>query len=999
MNRKLPHLVFAAAFSGLAALGVASDSDFVTDEIRGLHSELADTRRWVDSDIRANLAHRWETIPNRLAQRGFGWAESGLESLSWIPNADLAVESDSAGRLAGFSAGGTGLLWTGESAAIGFQPWGRWTDGGENDAASFGVFSRRALGDWGVVGGNVFADYAASAEFGDFARWSAGLDFQSALGELRGNYYAGLSSTRERVGLDSRVLAYAPSGVDAELRLRWFGGSEWSGFAEYEKWAGQFGDSDLEEVGYGLSFRPAGGGLLAGLQVDAGFRDSADSAGHWDLRLGYSRRLGADDSVRNSGSAFAVRSALVAPVAREREIRINETELPLVSSFKAISREVTIPSGEFVYLDDPEIHANFYYYPLIVGRKDVYSTDKGEVWHVEVPKFPGASITLSDNSGNGLMTVDAENRISIVSGARLVGGRSSQFVGYLTPVDSTVTYNLWVHFTIIDVEAPTVFAIPPIPKVAPGYIGALFTVSIVPPSNVFGFTFDHELIPAVFNHTGYEAAVTGGSLFYTDVQTYEISSANGALVGVSQGRNLIVSLRRPLPPNYELASQLLGFAWPNDYVDANLSLAFTIFAESPPSFKTFVQPFDFDSVFGYLPDKFTTLHTYHDENPHDGILIVTTGDLYSKDSFLPSSVFTVTAKITSPDFLGEMYAKAKIVTSRPYSTDFQPESCRIPANVHKTRENAGCGPMPNCELDVRLENAIRNEDVSAVCAAIAAGGNPRHQPFRTMLMEAVARNDTAMMTVLYHNGADINQRSELRSGPRIVASEHPLHRAAILANYEAGKFLLDNGANVDAQTFPLEDTPLHSVSNYDIGASPDKPMKFAQLLLDNDAEYNRANAYGHTPLYNIALGANVGPIRPLMQSGADLNKKIVDERGGTSYADYALVQAAVVDHTVAVSIMLEFKDSNRISVDVREEFFGLGAVHRSKSVNMARILADKGANLNLPSAPKIANQESGLTPLDYLAKRRRYEEVARFLHSRGARCSAENEDLEFCDFP
>ena len=284
-----------------------------------MHSELADTRRWVDSDIRANLAHRWETIPNRLAQRGFGWAESGLESLSWIPNADLAVESDSAGRLAGFSAGGTGLLWTGESAAVGFQPWGRWTDGGENDAASFGVFSRRALGDWVVVGGNVFADYAANGEFGDFARWSTGLDFQSALGELRGNYYAGLLSTRERVGPGSRVLAYAPSGIDAELRLRWFGGSEWSGFAEYAKWSGQFGDSDLEEVGYGLSFRPVGGGLLAGLQVDAGFRDSADG---WDLRFGYSRRLGADDSVRSLGSAFAVRSALVSPVAREREIQV-----------------------------------------------------------------------------------------------------------------------------------------------------------------------------------------------------------------------------------------------------------------------------------------------------------------------------------------------------------------------------------------------------------------------------------------------------------------------------------------------------------------------------------------------------------------------------------------------------------------------------------------------------------------------------------------------------
>ena len=450
MNRKLPHLVFALALSGFAALGLASDSDFITDEIRGLHSELADTRRWVDSDIRANLAHRWETIPNRLAQRGFGWAESGLESLSWIPNADLAVESDSAGRLAGFSAGGTGLLWTGESAAVGFQPWGRWTDGGENDAASFGVFSRRALGDWAVVGGNVFADYAASAEFGDFARWSAGLDFQSPLGELRGNYYAGLSSTRERVGLENRVLAYAPSGVDAELRLRWFGDSEWSGFAEYEKWSGQFGDSDLEEVGYGLSFRPAGGGLLAGLRVDAGFRDSADSAGHWDLRLGYSRRLGADNSVRNLGSAFAVRSALVSPVARAREIRV-----------ESVTVQEKWVSGQARFLP-------YRPFPQIRDRRWFIKTIYARCSPVE---FLDPDSTLGDLGARIFETAEHESRFDDLCEALQMGG-DANYRGTMnaTPLHQAVNGNATDNLRLLiatraDINAQNVNGMTPLDRV------------------------------------------------------------------------------------------------------------------------------------------------------------------------------------------------------------------------------------------------------------------------------------------------------------------------------------------------------------------------------------------------------------------------------------------------------------------------------------------------------------------------------------------------------
>ena len=1142
MIRKLPHLVFALALSGLAALGLASDSDFVADEIRGLHSEFADTRRWVDSDIRANLAHRWETIPNRLAERGFGWAESGLESLSWIPNADLAVESDSAGKLAGFSAGGTGLLWTGESAAVGFQPWGRWTDGGENDAASFGVFSRRALGDWVVVGGNVFADYAASAEFGDFARWSAGLDFQSPLGELRGNYYAGLSSTRENVGLENRALAYAPSGVDAELRLRWFGGSEWSGFAEYEKWSGQFGDADLEEVGYGLSFRPVGGGLLAGLQVDAGFRDSADSAEHWGLRLDYSRRLGADDSVRDSGSAFAVRSALIAPVAREREIEVvavtvrksrlaarqfdrrpesdqlfymfdvrpfmedvksrctlsvslspdrsipdlglriytlayegsqfgnlcdtirmggdvnargdmqatplhravngyevdnlkllilagadvnagnvngvtpldraqmhyddddsfqNQTKISMIAMvLRASNGNCVKASGAMCEVDPAPIYegGSAVDYSIWEGAT-IHSTAAGVIWRLRVPGFPGATLIRHLGSPSDEIMIH-ENGDALLKANKSLGGvdriEANVRLGHPRMTGDAV-YNFGAD--IIQVPHSDLWSTPPTLKAAHGYTGALFTIMVNAPFKHLNIGFDRESEGILIGHGEEQAGGYREGIFRTGFTSGPHYSPDRGVSGTYDNGKWILAVHRPIVAGSPLTFSVHAYAQPERYLESWVTMAFTISAIAFPPVQKNVASTNHASFSISSPRLSFSDLEYHDVDFHDGLTVYVDGSIGVTRPFLPRSVFTMTAKATSPDFLGQLDIRVEITTPAPPNINRLPQSCQVPANVYKARENAGCSFAPGCELDSRLENAIKNEDVSAVCAAVAAGGNPHYQSFRTMLMEAIDRNDTAMMTVLFYNGANVQQRSEVRHGPRIVAVEYPLHRAAILANYEAGKFLLDNGAYVNIPTIPLGDTPLHAVSSYDIGASPDKPMKFAQLLLDHNAEYNLENLYGQTPLYKIALGANVGPIRPLMQSGANLNKRIVDGRSSASHADYALVQAAKIDHTVAVSIMLEFKDSRRISVDVREEFFGLGAVHQSRSVNMARILADKGANLNLPSGPNAAGREVGLTPLDYLAKRKSYEEVARFLHSRGARCSAENEDLEFCDFP
>ena len=325
MTRHLLKLLTAFALSGVAAISMASDSGFIVDELRAVHSELTDTRRWVDSDIRANLSHRWESAPRRLADSGLRFAESELENLPWVTDVDLHRITRNGNFLAGFGVSGVGLLWTGESHALGFQPSGEWIDGSGDDFASFGVFGRKAVGDWGVIGANVFGDYASDSELGEFSRWSLGADFQSALADLRGNWYAEGTGFRSRRIRNGEVFAYSPSGIDAELRLRWRGVSEWTGFAEYEKWDGRFGKADTREVGFGVTYRPLGGGLLAGLEVDAGYFTAAGADEHLDLRFAYSRVLGGDNRATRRDFGFGVQSALVAPVVRERKIEIAET--------------------------------------------------------------------------------------------------------------------------------------------------------------------------------------------------------------------------------------------------------------------------------------------------------------------------------------------------------------------------------------------------------------------------------------------------------------------------------------------------------------------------------------------------------------------------------------------------------------------------------------------------------------------------------------------------
>ena len=974
MNRKLLHLVFAAALSGTAALGVASDSDFVADEIRGLHSELADTRRWVDSDIRANLAHRWETIPNRLAERGFGWAETELESLSWIPNADLAVESDSAGRLSGFSVGGTGLLWTGESAAVGFQPWGRWTDGGENDAASFGIFSRRALGDWGVVGGNVFADYAANGEFGDFARWSAGLDFQSALGELRGNYYAGLSSTRERVGLENRVLAYAPSGVDAELRLRWFGDSEWSGFAEYEKWAGQFGDSDLEEVGYGLSFRPVGGGLLAGLQVDAGFRDSADSAGRWDLRLGYSRRLGADDSVRNSGSAFAVRSALVSPVAREREIDVRTAELSFESARFSARKISVLVSGDYTIVDffDTETGATVFSY--IYAVPSIRSDAKGILFDMNIPELPNAEISINVFEDPHLYTIVADNQLSLVPGAKLLRQGVSGIFGYLHVPGREMPYQYELYPNVEDVRAPIVWTSPPIRKAVDGYTGDLFTVTIVPAIETAGFSYGVSAAFAIdFNGWQYQGIGEHEILHYNYVPK-EFWDENQNVFGRYTFKEVVAFVRRPIRVFSPVVAVLHSEVAPTDYALERLTMAFTIAAIAKP------EPISVGLAMGQTGDIYTLSAdveglTFLEYGLSEKLSVSPKGVVRVNPAIkLEEGLHTITVRATSPNLLGELefvvYAFVECKSQREGGVSpFDSDRIETPANK-KLYQNANLA------------------NVQAVCEALRAGANPNYGTNKnadgTRLQysvlgymagspysQATAENLEIVARLLLQAGADPNALAHGavfpdRDGSKLHTTA--LHLAAKQTFRFAGyvRMLLAYGANPNLRNRNYL-TPLHHSADLSGGDA-----EIFNLLLNAtgnlDQKNSSINCYVddnpcpfETVLHRVGRQGDEYRFAKMLNRSANA---AITNRADRTPCDY---EVDCVDARSLATLLDTGFGVNQVDI------FGLAPLHYAaldKKLSLVKDLVKiSGANPKIKTTEyyEDRNLDSGATPLDFVS--------------------------------
>ena len=127
--------------------------------------------------------------------------------------------------------------------------------------------------------------------------------------------------------------------------------------------------------------------------------------------------------------------------------------------------------------------------------------------------------------------------------------------------------------------------------------------------------------------------------------------------------------------------------------------------------------------------------------------------------------------------------------------------------------------------------------------------------FQDPLLNASRDGNVDVITQLLANGSDPNKRD--------VFGNTPLSVAAHFGQTEAVKLLLNRGANIDG--IPGEMSPLHC-------AVYSRHSKTAALLLKNNADPNRADEYGYSPLAVAAGHGNATLVKLLLDAGANIEQ-------------------------------------------------------------------------------------------------------------------------------
>ena len=108
------------------------------------------------------------------------------------------------------------------------------------------------FGEPALFGANVFVDYQADS-LGAFWRYSLGGEFRSRFGEVYANYYAPLTGPVS----SGNLRRYSAAGFDVKAEVR-APGQDWlSGFWEYYRWRGEFGQADESGSRYGAKLNPS----------------------------------------------------------------------------------------------------------------------------------------------------------------------------------------------------------------------------------------------------------------------------------------------------------------------------------------------------------------------------------------------------------------------------------------------------------------------------------------------------------------------------------------------------------------------------------------------------------------------------------------------------------------------------------------------------------------------------------------------------------------------
>lgn len=276
------------------------------------------------------------------------------------------------------------------------------------------------------------------------------------------------------------------------------------------------------------------------------------------------------------------------------------------------------------------------------------------------------------------------------------------------------------------------------------------------------------------------------------------------------------------------------------------------------------------------------------------------------------------------------------------------------------------------EINRKIEAVgdLRSLALSSKLFSTTAGRSLIERDPQRALMHFTARNNVKGMEKALYAGANVDflyepigdKRSKLLSEHELrgIREYRPLHIAAIKGNIAAAKYLLEQGATVDAE---IGDR----ITAFWLAAT-DGSMSMMRFLASHGSDIDRVDNFGSSLLHHFSLVKEKKIVQCLLDLGADIHAR---ERGRD--LDTALGKAALVGEADICHMLIE-KGS-----DVNHQNrFGWTPLHMAAKEGhgqTVRYLLDNGADVG-------RTEETGCTALLFGALFRRTS-VCCLLHSHG----------------